>query len=204
MDRVAEMMNELAFVAWMAKPKNGSVDALTASALFKQKCKETGAIVDEKGSHPKHKTRVCVHKSDLVTRRDASIHSQMYHLKDKEIKKAGQAEVDKAEARLSKDCVFQASSSRTRQDEAASMISSAAAASCADGGAFSSEGKAAAHIGNRELISDSEDEGGAAQADEDVATSQLATTSKRSQPDADASDVHSGSGKKTKTTPWLD
>ena len=159
---VQEMMNELAFVAWMGKAKNGSMNPVEASTLFKKKCSEPGAIVDEKGNHEKFRTRVAVLKADLVTSRDASIHAQGYVGKDKEIRKGSQADVDRLEARLGKESVMQASSARTRNDMASAMVSAAAsAASSGTGaGAFSNEGISAMHLGNnvKDLLSDSEHE----------------------------------------------
>ena len=161
-DGVQEMMNELAFVAWMGKAKNGSMNPVEASALFKKKCIEPGAIVDEKGNHEKFRKRVAVLKADLVTNRDAAIQSQGYVGRDKEIRKGGQADVDRLEARLGKESLMQASSARTRNDMASAMVSAAAsAASSGTGaGAFSNKGISAMHLGNniKDLLSESENE----------------------------------------------
>ena len=93
---------------------------------------------------------------DLVTNRDARIQAQIYQMKEKEIKKAGQADIDKAESRLSKDLMMEASSARTKRDQGAAMVAAASAGE----GAFSSEGKVLANIGNlRDMVSESEDEG---------------------------------------------
>ena len=158
LDGVAEMMSELAYISWMAKPKNGCVDALEASARWKDLFNAPGAITDSKGPTEKYKNRVAVHKADLVTQRDANIHSQGYVAAEKEIRKGSQEDIDRMEARLAKETMFKATNSRSRTDQALSM----AKASLASGGtgAWSDNGKSAAMIGDvRDLLSESENEG---------------------------------------------
>ena len=158
LDGVAEMMSELAYISWMAKPKNGCVDALEASARWKDLFNAPGAITDSKGPTEKYKNRVAVHKADLVTQRDANIHSQGYVAAEKEIRKGSQEDIDRMEARLAKETMFKATNSRSRTDQALSM----AKASLASGGtgAWSDSGKSAAMIGDvRDLLSESENEG---------------------------------------------
>mgnify|MGYP001813951621 CR=1 FL=1 len=156
LDGVLEMMTERAFVVWMAKPKNGCMDPEEAKREWKKKLDAPGAIVDEKGPNARYCQRVAVNKADLVVFRDASIKSQGYVGKDKEVKKASQEDVDRAEARLSKDPTLAASSARSSTDQAASLVAAAAAG---DDGAFSSEGKAAMQLGDiKDLMSDAEDQ----------------------------------------------
>jgi hypothetical protein len=69
----------------------------------------------------------------MVTFRDAHIRSQGARYLGKEIKNASQEDIDKLEARLAKDRVTKATSARSRQDMAATMVSAAAASSQASG-----------------------------------------------------------------------
>ena len=64
-DGVCEMMTLRAYVSWMGKAKNGSLDAATASELWKQKFEAPGAITDKKGDHPRYRDRVAISTKDL-------------------------------------------------------------------------------------------------------------------------------------------
>ena len=213
-DGVMEMMSEQMYVAWMAKPKNGGMDPLEAAAEWKTLFSAPGAITDDLGKNPKYKERVAIKKTDLVKFRDASVRSRAYIVKDKEQKKATQADIDKAEARLSKDASFLSTNVRGRVDQAAAMVEMATSAGN-DGGAFSSEGKAALHVGNvRDLLSEDEAEMEEQDGDEsDVDTHPASSApsdniTPKKKRDGETESLLSGSDKKPlkkpKKEPWFD
>jgi hypothetical protein len=108
MDGVMQMMDERHFVYWMGKAKNGSLDPREAAALWQEKYDAPKAIKDSLGPNSKYQNRVAVKKADMLKFRDATIRAQVYQVKDKENRKAGQADIDKAEAQLGKDQLFKA------------------------------------------------------------------------------------------------
>ena len=61
MDSVGEMMSELHFVTWMAKPKNGCMDPMAASALWNEKRLPPCALTDELDPNPKMHNS-CMHQ----------------------------------------------------------------------------------------------------------------------------------------------
>ena len=63
---VYEMMHKAHYIAWMAKPKNGMVDADTAAQQWQQHYDKLGAITDFLGPNAKYNERVAIKKSDLV------------------------------------------------------------------------------------------------------------------------------------------
>ena len=160
LDGVYGMMSERHYCVWMAKGKNGCMEAADASAQWKQFRDQAGAIRDMLGPSPKYKERVAIKKVDLVKFRDSSVKVQSYQLRDKDVKNANQDAIDKAAARLSKGPTFSATSARSRGDMACAMTGAlAAATSGGEGGAFSSAGLAAMHIPDvRDLVSEEEGE----------------------------------------------
>lgn len=96
-DGVYEMMTERAFVYWMGKAKNGSMDPMEASALWHKKKSELGAITDNLGvgSGPKDMARVAVKKVDLVKFRDSFVRSQGFEASGPMNKKGTAEDIDK-------------------------------------------------------------------------------------------------------------
>ena len=86
MDGVYEMMTERAYVAWMAKPKNGCMDPQEVAAQWKEEYSTPKAVTDNLGTNPKWKQRVAIKKADELRLRDAQIAARGYQLKGKEEK----------------------------------------------------------------------------------------------------------------------
>ena len=186
----------------MGKAKNGSLDAATASELWKQKFEAPGAITDKKGDHPRYRDRVAISTKDLVTLRDADIKAQSYILKDKEQKKVEQQDIDKAELRLTKDRQLKASSDMSRMDQAAAMARASEAAGAE--GAFSSDGKMAVQIGNiRDLVDEDMSDGDQA-ADDDPPVVTPTKSKGREDESEPGSTTKQPPAKKPKKEAWFD
>ena len=154
-----EMMHKKAYVAWAAKQRNGGLDPNEAVQKWQELHDEADAITDVLGPTVKLAHRVAVKVKDLVVFRDKSTRSQINRYVGKETKKATQADVDAAEARLGKERTWVGSGALDPKEEAAQMGRSRAAAVAAGNlGAFSSAGRSASHIGNvLELVPEDED-----------------------------------------------
>ena len=85
------------FCGWKGKAKNRASGLHPSS----KKCREPGASLDDKGNQKKFHSRLT-----LVSNRSASIHAQDYVVRDNEIRKGGQDEVDRSEAGLGKEASF--------------------------------------------------------------------------------------------------
>ncbi|CAE7259215.1 unnamed protein product [Symbiodinium sp. CCMP2456] len=201
-DGVLEMMTLRGYMAWMAKPKNGGLDAETATTQWREKFNAPGAITDKKGDHPRFRDRVAISTKDLVVFRDADIKAQSYLLKDKESKNVDQAEIDKAELRLNRERQLKVSSDRSRTDQAGTMITAAEAAGTE--GAFSADGKIAVQVGDvRNLIEDDADND---QMEDEGHDGDSNSTPSKTRKRDEESNPASGSkpGKKPKREAWFD
>ena len=100
LDGVYEMMHLAHFIYWAGKPKNGSMPPDEAKEKWWAYYEEPDAIIDELGPNKKYSKRVAIKKADLVKFRDAQITSKGYTMKDKEIKKASQEDMDKLDKKM--------------------------------------------------------------------------------------------------------
>ena len=101
-DEFGIMMNLIQYQDHMAKRENGSLDPDDATLEFRKACIEVGALVDELGKG-KHKKRVWVHVTDHVMKRQLMERAKVMHMKDAELKKHTQADLDKMAHRLQSD-----------------------------------------------------------------------------------------------------
>ena len=86
-DAVYDMMDIGWYIAWMAKPKNGSLTADEAKASFASLSSREEAVVDKKGKWDHNPLRVAVHKNDTVTFRDQEVRGRGYEARGQEVKK---------------------------------------------------------------------------------------------------------------------
>jgi hypothetical protein len=77
LDGVLEMMNIAGFTSWLAKAKNGGIDAQDAAARFEAELLKPGAITDTDGPTPKLARRVAVKVKDLVIYRNGTERSRI-------------------------------------------------------------------------------------------------------------------------------
>ena len=148
-DGVYEMMHEVAFMSHAAKPKHyppTGLDQESAKSEFLKLSRETNAIVDFLGPTQKYQMRVGIKVKTLVTHRSLTAKAQAYQLKDKEKKKATQAEVNAAYNRLYKDMaeVGGATNALSNID----VLKNLASASDRDGGAFDGDQFSLTDIGS--------------------------------------------------------
>lgn len=163
-DCIYEMMTERAFVHWMAKPKNGAMDPMEASALFQAKKTEIGAVTDNLGPGPtmKDQMRVAIKRADTLKFRDAFVKTQGYEATGPVNKKATAEDIDKHLDTMRRGPKWSSAAALDRGDLAKSMIG-AASSSIAGGssdGAFGAIGLAASHVPDvTELLSEEEEQG---------------------------------------------
>jgi hypothetical protein len=147
-DGVRQMMCEREFVAWMAKAKNGALDADSAKTRFKALCEVGDEVTDEEGPDAKNKKRVSVKVKDLLTSREADICSQGLRIMHSSNKKASAEDVEKAEHRLQTQGLSHIQAKLSRRERVVNMKhASQAQADGIDGGNFLAGGKAALSIG---------------------------------------------------------
>jgi hypothetical protein len=120
-DGVWEMMDERCFQAWMLKTKNGSIEAVAASQKFQDLVADPASITDMLGSCPRYAQRVAVKKKDMITFRDLTENAQITRAAEAEKKKATQADLDAALAKLDHGAQFGGSALRDRLDIAKRM-----------------------------------------------------------------------------------
>jgi len=102
-DGVLEMMHEAAFIHWASKGKNWPPRGLSeqdAKTEFQRRCQDPDTIVDFAGPNAAYRQRVAVATRTVITNRDLFARGQGYTMQDKVIKKATQADVDKAYQRV--------------------------------------------------------------------------------------------------------
>lgn len=124
-DGVVEMMHLAAFIHHHSKAKNHPPKGLTeveATRLFESNVEGNDdmidSVVDFLGEFKGYEQRVGVRTKTLLIDRTAEIKSQGYDLKDKEVKKTTQMDIDKAHLKMhtKMDEVGQASNSMTRAE----------------------------------------------------------------------------------------
>lgn len=182
------MMDIRQFCSWMAKPKNGSMDADDAKAKFNALCAETNSVIDESGSWEKNRLRVGVRKADVVIHRDQEVRGRAFQMKDKDIKNATAEDIDKLESRVQRGSSARGASALSRAELAKAMIKGSQAAQGTNdlgpnvfaGGGFSAEAKANLSIGSiRDLDSEEASAEGEPEDDDDEPNVDSETPSKR-------------------------
>ena len=158
-DGVHEMMDIREYMSWMAKAKNGALDALTSSAKFNEKFEEPHATTDEDGDWSKDRRRVMVKKKTVATFRDQEVRGRQYEMRDKESKDCSQEQIDRLEGRVQRGSTARGASAQSRAETARTMLRTASASSgMGADGSFSEQGRAILQIGQvRELASDTEE-----------------------------------------------
>ena len=99
-DSIYEMMAELQYQVWAAKPKNGGKSPAAASLTFGNLVQAPNAVTDELGDTVEYKTRVAVKVKDLLIDRDASVQRWGYELKEKENKNTTADDVNNLHRRM--------------------------------------------------------------------------------------------------------
>ena len=77
-DAEYEMMCELQFTDWAAKPCHGGLNPIAASAEFKTRCAAIGAVTDLLGENPDYRQRCAIKVRDVVRDRDVKSFRQSY------------------------------------------------------------------------------------------------------------------------------
>jgi hypothetical protein len=162
-----EMMCERVYLAWMAKPKNGPLDAFKAKSRFVQLCEADNAITDSDGPDPDNRKQVAVRTKNLIINREADILSQSLKVTHCSNRKATSADIDRAEHRLQTQGMTQLQGKLSVKEKVRNMQKASRAQSDGDEiGGFSTHGKASLGVGPlTEYIS--EDEPGGPEDDAD-------------------------------------
>jgi hypothetical protein len=186
-----EFMSSIAFITWLGKPKNGSVDPLVAKGMWDEFYKAPNAITDELGLVHAYKDRVMIRKSDTMKFRDGTVKSQGYDCETAPKKNASQEDIDLADHKMRQAPKWRGAGTNISQIEMASEMNKARAAaqvavgSLMPSSAFDTDGRAAALVPDVRTLMEEDDE------DKDV--------EKDEADDAAAADGHVAKKRKTET-----
>eukprot|EP00974_Lingulodinium_polyedra_P096205 9326169-Lingulodinium_polyedra.AAC.1 len=101
------------------------------------------------GPNAKLARRVAIRTKDVLTLRDLQERSKITRCSEREQRKASQQDIDKLEARVSREAQFKGSAALDAMEQARQIVTGVASSRAAGGpgSAFSSDGKAAAALG---------------------------------------------------------
>ena len=99
-DGVYEMMSELEFQEFMARPSKGGLTSSAASLKFRALLADPGAVYDEKGDVEGFKSRLSVKAKDIIIDRLSEGTRDIGILVGEQIKKPNMADINEAHRRL--------------------------------------------------------------------------------------------------------